>query len=33
MAALAVATVAIFYLGILPAQVLDLATKSISTIF
>jgi NADH-quinone oxidoreductase subunit N len=33
MAALAVATAAIFYLGILPAQVLDLATKSISTIF
>ena len=33
MAALAVAIVAIFYLGILPTQVLDLAAKSISTIF
>jgi NADH-quinone oxidoreductase subunit N len=33
MAALSVAIVAIFYLGILPAPVLDLASKSISTIF
>jgi NADH-quinone oxidoreductase subunit N len=33
MAALSVAIVAIFYLGILPTPVLDLATKSISTIF
>jgi NADH-quinone oxidoreductase subunit N len=33
MAALSLAIVAIFYLGILPAQVLDLATKSIATIF
>jgi NADH-quinone oxidoreductase subunit N len=33
MAALAVAIIAIFYLGILPTQVLDLAAQSISTIF
>ncbi len=33
MAALTVAIVAIFYLGILPTRVLDLATQSISTIF
>ncbi|NOT44765.1 MAG: NADH-quinone oxidoreductase subunit N [Acidobacteria bacterium] len=33
MAALAVAIAAIFYLGILPTQVLDLAARSISTIF
>jgi NADH-quinone oxidoreductase subunit N len=33
MAVLSLAIVAIFYLGILPAQVLDLATKSIATIF
>jgi len=31
--ALSVAIIAIFYLGILPAQVLDLAANSISTIF
>jgi NADH-quinone oxidoreductase subunit N len=33
MAALAVAIVAIFYLGILPTQVLDFAAESIATIF
>jgi len=33
MAALSLAIVAILYLGILPASVLDLASKSISTIF
>ncbi len=33
MAALAVSIVAIFYLGILPTQVLDLAAESIATIF
>jgi NADH-quinone oxidoreductase subunit N len=33
MAALAVATIAIVYLGILPARVIDLAAESISTIF
>ena len=33
MAALAVAVAAIFYLGILPTQVLDLAAESIATIF
>jgi NADH-quinone oxidoreductase subunit N len=33
MAALSLAIIAIFYLGILPAPVLDLATKSIATIF
>jgi NADH-quinone oxidoreductase subunit N len=33
MAALSVAIVAIFYLGILPTSVLNLATRSISTIF
>jgi NADH-quinone oxidoreductase subunit N len=33
MAALSLAIIAIFYLGILPASVLDLATKSIATIF
>ena len=33
LAALAVAIVAIFYLGILPTQVLDLAAESIATIF
>ena len=33
LAALTVAIVAIFYLGILPARVLDLAAESISTIF
>jgi len=33
MAALAVAIVAIFYLGILPTQVLNLAAESIATIF
>jgi NADH:ubiquinone oxidoreductase subunit 2 (subunit N) len=32
-AALTVAIVAIFYLGILPTQVLDLAAQSIATIF
>ena len=30
---LAIATVAVFYLGVLPARVLDLALASISTIF
>jgi hypothetical protein len=33
MAALSVAIVAIFYLGVLPTQVLDLAAESIATIF
>jgi len=33
MAALTVALVAIFYLGILPTQVLNLAAQSIATIF
>jgi hypothetical protein len=33
MAALAVAIAAIFYLGILPTQVLNLAAQSIATIF
>jgi NADH-quinone oxidoreductase subunit N len=33
MAALSLAIIAIFYLGILPAPVLELATKSIATIF
>ena len=33
MAALTVVIVAIFYLGILPTQVLDLAAESIATIF
>jgi NADH-quinone oxidoreductase subunit N len=33
MAALAVAVIAIFYLGILPTQVLNLAAESIATIF
>jgi NADH-quinone oxidoreductase subunit N len=33
MAALAVATVVIFYLGILPTKVLDFAAESIATIF
>jgi NADH-quinone oxidoreductase subunit N len=33
MAALAIAIVLIFYLGVLPTQVLDLATQSIATIF
>jgi NADH-quinone oxidoreductase subunit N len=33
MAGLALATIAVFYLGILPARVLDLALDSISTIF
>ena len=33
MAALAVAVVAIFYLGILPTLVLDFAAESIATIF
>ena len=33
MAGLALATVAVFYLGILPARVLDLALASIGTIF
>jgi NADH-quinone oxidoreductase subunit N len=33
MAGLALATVAVFYLGVLPAQVLELALNSISTIF
>jgi hypothetical protein len=33
MAALSLAIVAIFYLGILPTHVLDLASRSISTIF
>jgi len=33
MAALVVAIGAIFYLGILPTQVLDLAAQSIATIF
>ena len=33
MAALTVAIVAIFYLGILPTQVLNLAAQSIATIF
>ena len=32
MAGLALATIAVFYLGVLPAQVLDLALESISTI-
>jgi hypothetical protein len=33
MAALTVSIAAIFYLGILPTQVLDLAAQSIATIF
>jgi hypothetical protein len=33
MAGLAIAVVAVFYLGILPTRVLDLALDSISTIF
>jgi len=33
MAALAVSIAAIFYLGVLPTKVLDLAASSISTIF
>jgi NADH:ubiquinone oxidoreductase subunit 2 (subunit N) len=33
MAALAVSIAAIFYLGVLPTQVLDLAANSIRTIF
>jgi NADH:ubiquinone oxidoreductase subunit 2 (subunit N) len=33
MAALTVAVIAIFYLGILPTQVLNLAAESIATIF
>ena len=33
MAALAVSIAAIFYLGVLPTQVLDLAANSIATIF
>ena len=33
MAALALAIVAIFYLGILPTQVINLASESIATIF
>jgi NADH-quinone oxidoreductase subunit N len=33
MAGLAIATLAVFYLGVLPARVLDLALDSISTIF
>jgi NADH-quinone oxidoreductase subunit N len=33
MAALAIAIVLIFYLGVLPTRVLDLATQSIATIF
>jgi NADH-quinone oxidoreductase subunit N len=33
MAGLALATLAVFYLGVLPTQVLDLALASISTIF
>ena len=31
--AIAVAAIAIFYLGILPARILDLAAESIATIF
>jgi NADH-quinone oxidoreductase subunit N len=33
MAALSAAIIAIFYLGVLPTQVLDLAAESIATIF
>jgi NADH-quinone oxidoreductase subunit N len=33
MAALAVSIAAIFYLGVLPTKILDLAASSISTIF
>jgi len=33
MAALAVSIAAIFYLGVLPSKILDLAASSISTIF
>jgi hypothetical protein len=33
MAGLALAVVAVFYLGILPTRVIDLALNSISTIF
>jgi hypothetical protein len=33
MAALALAVAAVFYLGILPTRVIDLALNSISTIF
>jgi hypothetical protein len=33
LSALAVSTIAIFYLGILPTRVLDLAASSIGTIF
>ena len=32
-AGLALATIAVFYLGVLPTRVLDLALDSISTIF
>jgi hypothetical protein len=32
-AALVVAAILVFYLGILPARILDLAAQSISTIF
>ena len=33
MAGLAIATIVVFYLGVLPTQVLDLALNSITTIF
>ena len=33
LAGLALATIAVFYLGVLPTRVLDLALESISTIF
>jgi hypothetical protein len=33
MAGLALATIVVFYLGVLPTRVLDLALNSISTIF
>ena len=33
MAGLALATIAVFYLGVLPTRVLDLALDSIATIF
>jgi hypothetical protein len=33
MAGLAIALIAVLYLGILPARVLDIALESISTIF
>ena len=32
-AGLALATIAVFYLGVLPTQILELALESISTIF